>query len=125
MPGLWKGARKTPKRRRDVIGMSSIEYWRRHFPKERRSLLKVTNPGSDTLLTQSRGRGLLGRLFAWRKAGSSVPTVGVLAFRLASRSLTRHQAQGPRGTAPRSTARRSACLRAALPARQRWADPAH
>src|SRR5437016_7906097 len=25
MPGLWKGARKTPKRRRDVIGMSSID----------------------------------------------------------------------------------------------------
>jgi hypothetical protein len=33
MPGLWKGARKTPKRRRDVIGMSSIEYWRRRLPK--------------------------------------------------------------------------------------------
>src|SRR3954453_9327324 len=75
------------------------------FPKKMRSLRKVTNPGSHTHLTQSRGRGLLRQLFAWRPAGSSAPTVGAVAFRLASRSLTRHQAQGPRGTAPRSTAR--------------------
>ena len=58
-------------------------------------------------------------------ASSSVPTAGALAFRLASRSLTPHQARGPRGSVPRSTARQSACRCAALQARQRRAGQAH
>src|ERR1700692_3719095 len=63
MPGLWKGARNTPKRRRDVIGMSSLHHILAAASPKRKCdrLFKVTSPAAHTHLTRAQCHGLLAR----------------------------------------------------------------